>query len=197
MSSRMLGADSVGPPSFFIADYEFQHTGCNKFNKMQVCRGSRPKETPASSDQSLPHKKVVNSRDVTNSQSDWKQFFLRNLVQNIPEPMSQAWIESCSEPFRNLLEPPASHPNHTWNFPESNLLQNPEPARSVKSGSNLPNNIRNLPRPTQHLQKPARVGADPNYSLWAISPGVIPNSVWGTMQAKKICAHVFFQFLGK
>lgn len=76
-----------------------------------------PKKTPASSDQSLPHKKVVNSRDVTNSQSDWKQFFLRNLVQNIPEPMSQAWIESCSEPFRNLLEPPASHPNHTWNLP--------------------------------------------------------------------------------
>ena len=27
-----------------------------------------------------------------------------------------------------------------------------------------------------------------------ISPGVIPNSVRGTMQAKKICAHVFFQF---
>ena len=27
-----------------------------------------------------------------------------------------------------------------------------------------------------------------------ISPGVIPNSVRGTMQAKKICAHAFFQF---
>ena len=29
-----------------------------------------------------------------------------------------------------------------------------------------------------------------------ISPGVIPNSVWVTMQAKKICVHVFFQFCG-
>lgn len=29
-----------------------------------------PKKPPASSDQSLPHEKVVNSRDVTNSQSD-------------------------------------------------------------------------------------------------------------------------------
>ena len=28
-----------------------------------------------------------------------------------------------------------------------------------------------------------------------ISPGVIPNSVWGTMQAKKICTRVFFQTL--
>ena len=31
----------------------------------------------------------------------------------------------------------------------------------------------------------------------SISPGVIPNSVWGTMQAKNICTHVFFQLLGK